>query len=211
VPAAQEGGQPEPPPTTAAAPTTSVAPGVTSRPDGLLPDGGADLPDDLFAGNVPANGGGSRDSGGPPMVGPVLTVIGVAAAVVTAWLVAAPLLASSRRRRSRRQAIDARGRVLVAWSEAVGAVRRHGDHPLPSETPAELAARVGPSLGEAHAPFGELADRATVAAFGAGVVPEAAAAEALDLADQVDRTLRDRTGWRRRLATRFDPRLVLSG
>jgi transglutaminase-like putative cysteine protease len=162
------------PPATSPPATT---PGASTPPASAAPSGGVHIAAD--------------EPGSPASSGPVWPFLLAGALVV---LVAAPLatilLVKRRRRARRRRDPDPRRAIFGAWSEAVDALTDHRVPTSPTETPLELADRVGKAAGDdAAPPLQALAGAYTAARYGETTPPAATAAHAWDDVDVLRRTL----------------------
>jgi hypothetical protein len=169
VPAAQDGGTPEAPTSTVPTTATTVAPGA--------PSGGPKIENGneqvLAVPNVSGggSGGGTSQASTVSRIALALGALAVIAAIVMMVVVA---LRERQWRRRWRSAPSPADQVLVTWQHTVDGLRRTGLEVSPSETPHEVASRVGPMLegGGASADattattaLEELADEATAAAY----------------------------------------------
>ena len=165
VPAAQEGGTPQTPGSTVPSTATTVAPGAATG--GPRQETGNEQ---VLA--VPNLGGGSS-GGGPSRASTVSRIgIGIVALAIIGLIALAALVVLRERqwRRRWRSAPSPADQVLVSWQHTVDGLRRTGLDIAPSETPHEVALRVGPLLEPDGSTvttqeLGELADQATAAAY----------------------------------------------
>ena len=121
---------------------------------------------------VPDLGGGG--AGGGPSRASTVSRIGIGLVVLAIiGLIALAVAVGLRERHWRRRwrsAPSPADQVLVSWQHTVDGLRRTGLEIAPSETPHEVALRVGPLLAPDGRParrqeLGELADQATAAAY----------------------------------------------
>jgi hypothetical protein len=207
VPAAQDGGTPQTPGSTVPTTATTV-PGQT-------PTGGPRVEtgdEQVLA--VPNLGGGGS-SGGTSQASTVSRIgIGlvVAALLGLVGLAAAILVRERDWRRRWRGATTPADQVLVSWQHTVDGLRRTGLEIPASETPHEVASRVGPLLDEGAGPastsptdeLDELASQATAAAY-SGHLDGGDPARCEDLRGTLQHRAVARLPWTRRLVWRFLP------
>ncbi|MFN0029378.1 MAG: DUF3488 and DUF4129 domain-containing transglutaminase family protein [Acidimicrobiales bacterium] len=148
-----------------------------------------------------ASGPGPVDSTGARVV---LAVLGVA----VLYVVVVPLGRRTRRRLRRRGARTGGARVDVAWREATETLGLLGMRPEPSETPSEFADRAD-RRSRAGTMVTELAGLTTAARYGPEQVAPVTVSRACELADGVERAVRDQTTAAERMRDELDPRPVL--
>jgi Transglutaminase-like superfamily/Domain of unknown function (DUF4129) len=211
VPPDQEGGPAGTPDGTATTPPTT---GTVAPPPGPQTETGDE---ELLA--VPAiGGGGSPGSGGVNGASTVSRVALILLALAVVGLLGLVVVAFARERswtRRWREASTGPDRVLVTWQHLVDGLRRTGVAVPASDTPQEVADRVGPMLdgedGERQSGVGassdaleELARQATAAAYSGE--PETTDAEECEkLRTGVQHRAVARLPWRRRFVWRFMP------
>lgn len=202
-----------PTPSTSApvAPTTTVGPGqqggapTTTIPPSERTGTGSTTPDEA----------GSS--------GPWRWLVLAGAALVVLVALDAALIALWRRSRARaRRAGGGPGaRVRGAWGDAVEALALAGTPARRAETDVEFADRAAPTLGDDAPALHDLAALATAATWAADGGPgdgdgrvdgevDGPGATADALADRITRRTRADQGWRRRLRTALDPRLLVA-
>jgi transglutaminase-like putative cysteine protease len=211
VPPDQEGGPAGTPDGTA---TTTPTTGTVAPPAGPRTETGDE---ELLA--VPAiGGGGSPSSGGVNGASTVSRVALILLALAVAGLIGLVVVAIVRERswtRRWRDASTGPDRVLVTWQHLVDGLRRTGVPVPASDTPQEVADRVGPMLdgedGDRQSGAGvssdaleELARQATAAAY-SGEPETTDADECEKLRTGVQHRAVARLPWRRRLTWRFMP------
>jgi hypothetical protein len=204
VPAAQDGGVPQTPGSTVPSTATTAAPDT--------PTGGPRTEtgnEQVLA--VPDLGGGSP--GGGPSQASTVSRIGIGIVVVAIIgliaLVAVIVVRERQWRQRWRSAPSPADQVLVSWQHTVDGLRRTGLEIAPSETPHEVALRVGPLLERdgSTAPtqeLGELADQATAAAY-SGHLDGGDPARCEDLRGTLQHRAVSRLPISRRLVWRFLP------
>ena len=211
VPPDQEGGPAGTPDGTA---TTTPTTGTVAPPPGQQRETGDE---ELLA--VPAIGGGGSPSStgvnGASTVSRVALVLLALAVTGAIGLVVVAFIRERRWQRRWREAPTAPDRVLVTWQHLVDGLRRAGVAVPASDTPQEVAERVGPMLDgedDARTPaaddssdaLGELARQATAAAYSGE--PETTDAERCErLRSGVQHRAVARLPWRRRLVWRWLP------
>lgn len=144
----------------------------------------------------------------------LLLVIGLVLAFVLAWVLGIPAAKRLRRARRRQAAVDAAGRVLVSWEEAVEALSLAKATPRRSETMAEYASRAASQVPLTDAPasaLATLADDAAMASYAAvGPGPESLT-RAQNAAATIEASVLERVGTRTRLLSTIDPRPLVRG
>jgi transglutaminase-like putative cysteine protease len=182
------------PATTSATSTPAQTPGsATTRPKSELD----------------TNGGGSTSTG-PSFWSPGRfggkALISVSTMIVLALLYAAAVITfyALYRRRRRRAAVTPGDRVRLAWQEGIESFGLLGIAPRGSETPTEFGARAGSTAGIDGVP--ELAGLLVRANYSLeGATPEEAA-RALELDQNIDRSVKAKSAWSARLLALLDPR-----
>ena len=148
----------------------------------------------------------------PKSVGRSRAVVVVALLALCLLYVAGVPVAKRRRRRRRRQgALSPADRVLVAWAEATEDLAAAGIARRPSETAAEFARRVGPTVGDAGPPLAGLAEDTSAASWSAGGVAVDVAVRAEASAAAVGAELRDEASVLDRVKQALDPRPLFAG
>jgi transglutaminase-like putative cysteine protease len=169
----------------------------------------ADIPPEDLAGLAPSPDGAVADGDASSVsrnigrwMRRILVVAVAIAAVAGLWVLVAPHLRAARWRRRRSAAADARERVLVDWHEAVSDLRRYGYDVSASETPLEMATRLGGRPGADE--LAPLAEQATVAAYGDAPVTEDEERDAHDRVRTLQAGLRRHRDLRHRISARLD-------
>jgi transglutaminase-like putative cysteine protease len=150
----------------------------------------------------------TKSTGGGSTGGRVLLAFTAAvggAFLVIAGALLALLVAALRRTRRRRDAVDARRRVLGAWTEALERLAAAGVQPRPAATSIEFALRHAPAHGAGGAgpPLMDLARLHTAAMFAADPPSEADADAAWRHVDAIDAALRQNVTRSERWVTRL--------
>ncbi len=151
---------------------------------------------------VAPGGPGPVDSTGAKVV---LVVLGL----LVLYVVSVPLWRRARRVLRRRRARSGEARVDVAWHEATEALGLLGVSPEPSETPTEFAQRAD-RRSRAGTQVSELAGLTTAARYGPASTGPITVTRACELADGVERAVREQTTAGERLRDELDPRPVLA-
>ncbi|MBK9181205.1 MAG: transglutaminase domain-containing protein [Acidimicrobiales bacterium] len=193
--------------TTTTTTSTTVAPGgpgTTLSQDELDALGGL-VPEDSGA----AGAAGGADAGSP-WPGRFLTVLLVLLGVAGLWALMVPGLRAAVRARHRARADTGAARVVLAWSEALDALRVAGLAPRPAETRHELARRAGALLPPAADAARRLADAAAAADYGQADLPAAVVRRAEEDAAHIRATVAATVPPRTRLRAALDPRDLVS-
>jgi transglutaminase-like putative cysteine protease len=133
-----------------------------------------------------------------------VVAIGGALLVIAGGLIAL-IVAALRRTRRRRYAVDARRRVLGAWTEALERLAAAGVQPRPAATSIEFALRHAPAHGAGGAgpPLMDLARLHTAAMFAPEPPSDADADAAWQQVDAIDAALRQNVTRSERWVTRL--------
>jgi transglutaminase-like putative cysteine protease len=149
----------------------------------------------------------TKSTGGNTGSRVLLALIAAAGAVVLVVVggMTALVVAALRRTRRRRYAVDARRRVLGAWTEALERLAAAGVQPRPAATSIEFALRHAPAHGAGGAgpPLMDLARLHTAAMFAPDSPSEADADAAWKHVDAIDAALRDNVTRSERWVTRL--------
>jgi transglutaminase-like putative cysteine protease len=201
VPAQQVG---EPPATSDQSTSASTSP-ANSGTVAQVEDDVPNIPAPAFDAQPSA-----KDSGGATFwLLRLVVVLAVALVVGLVWLVTVPRLVKRRWAVRRARAGSNAERVLVDWHEACFLLARAGSPPLASETPREYAARAAANRRVNAGGMVRLAERATIAAYAAGDLPDSAVADSGELCRTLAAELWDRADTRTRLRWTLDPRPLL--
>jgi transglutaminase-like putative cysteine protease len=181
------------PTSTPSSATTAPRTGGTAKP--LLPD--------RIQVDPPATNSASGKAGTRVLLA-FIVAIGGATLVVAGGLIAL-IVAALRRTRRRRYAVDARRRVLGAWTEALERLAAAGVTPRPAATSVEFALRHAPAHGAGGAgpPLMDLAQLHTAAMFAPDPPSEADADAAWRHVDAIDAALRQNVTRSERWVTRL--------
>lgn len=202
---AQESG-----PVTTETPTETTAPDNSTDPANPLPD----IDPNALEGEIATSGGGtSGDTGAPSSIEGVEQILLVAVIIVLLAMFAlgiVPFLKFVRRRRRRNRALgQPRQEIGVSWAEAVDALSLLDFDASAAQTPAEIAHRSAPTLGDAGSDLERLAELTTRATFDANE-PVADEVEAASTAARsVRTTIAGQVTRRRRALRALDPRPLL--
>ena len=186
--------------------TTTTAPTTTADPSTSITF------DELGAGASASQSNPDTNSAEPSSPGPVdstgAKVVVAVLALVALYVAGVPTARRLRRSRRRHRARAANDRVDVAWREATEALGILGVKAIASETPAEFAHRAD-RRSRAGTQVQELASLTTAARYAPDASVPRDVERAVQLADGVERAVRDQTTAGERFWGELDPRPTL--